>query len=646
MKSDPAFCLSLLDSVPDLIFVRSYEGRMLYCNRALAGVAGINIDEFLEPAFNMWPAAEDQKVFYRELESRVIETGEEVVIEEQIIDTAGQIRFYLTRKRAFTDPAGAVHVLSVSTNIDRIKGYQKEMQRVLQMRNDFFSSLSHEIRTPMNAIIGMTELLLKRSPRKDQLKLLQTLGFSSRNLLHLINEILDFSKMEAGKIEFEKINFSLPELLDHIRGSHLPRADSHGLKLELITEDNCPEVVNGDPVRLTQILNNLLGNALKFTVEGFVRLEAGVLEKTAEGYIIRFQVADSGIGIPATQLESIFDPFHQASPSTTRLYGGTGLGLAIVRNIAELQSGKVTVESMEGRGTRFTVDLPFALPDPGQPVRQQQLQVSGETRWKKRLRVLYVEDVSTNQFLIAEILGGWGVDVMMAGDGYQALELIQREQFDLVLMDIQMPGISGYETTRRIRSLEREYFRNVPIIALTASTSEDTRHEIFRCGMQDYVTKPINMDELRTKIIEYTNIPEERTGSEEDLSAGPVLTDSGAPTAIDFASVDRLFTGNRSRYDEFLRLSIDEFKANHEKLKECLKERDPATFRQVRHRMKSLISTFGMKELSEYLDQVKERLELGTAAAGDEREASITLALHIEYIIDVLEHKIASLKWQ
>jgi PAS domain S-box-containing protein len=645
MKSDLAFLHALLDSMPDLVFVRDSSGRMLYCNKALQEISGKSSIELTSAEAGLWPSGDDQMVYYRDLESRVMALQEEAVIEEQIAGPGGEPHYYQTCKRPIQLPSGETCLLSVSTNIDRIKNYQKEMQRVLQSRNEFFSAMSHEIRTPMNAIIGMSELLLKRNPRKDQLKLLQTLGFSSRNLLHLINEILDFSKMEAGKVEFEQINFNLPELLENIRRSHQPRAETRGLSLELKISRRLPEVINGDPVRLTQVLNNLLSNAVKFTEKGYVRLEARLLQQSDERVLLQFRVADSGIGIPKNRLESVFDPFQQASLSTTRLYGGTGLGLAIVKNIVELQKGTIEVRSREGVGTRISIELPFRGPDESLPLSAHPAGISREARWKMKLRVLYVEDVNTNQLLIDEILGGWGVQVQMAGDGYKALELLAGgEEYDLILMDIQMPGINGYETTRRIRALDGAYFKQVPIIALTASTSDETRHEIFRCGMQDFITKPINTDELRAKIIEHTSVVEEEmtaTAPEQALEGYAEV-----PTGISFAAVDQLFLGNLSRYQEFLRMSIEEFKANQEKLIHAVRDWDLPAFRQVRHRMKSLMSTFGMKDLSAYLDRLRKRLEKGVADTDEQAEISQMLTLQIEHITDVLAHKLASLKWQ
>ncbi len=262
--------------------------------------------------------------------------------------------------------------------------------------------------------------------------------------------------------------------------------------------------------------------------------------------------------------------------------------------------GTITLVSEQCKGSCFRVELSLGKTD-DQPVHTLPISQLRNVSWQIRLNILYVEDVSTNQYLIEEMLTDWGINVDMASDGYEALEKIADCTYDLLLMDIQMPGIDGFETVRRIRSLEGSYYKEVPIIAMTASTSESTRHEIFRSGMQDIIQKPVNIDELRARIIEYSSI-------DEAFSSAPTPEEETSKRSISFERTDQLFLSNRLRYQEFLRMAIEEFTINLDLMKEAIKSGDLISFRPINHRMKNLLHTFGMEDLLDHLEEIKERL--------------------------------------
>lgn len=643
LEMQKEFIEQLFDTDPNLIFVRDGNGRMIYCNKAVAELVGLSRDEFLNKENNTFPAMDGKFQKYLEMEQKVINHGEELLLEEQIPDSNGIVNYFQTIKKPLKTQGGDVNMLNISTNINKIKYYEKETQNVMKARNEFFSAMSHEIRTPMNAILGMTELLLKRNPRKDQGKLLSTLHFSSKNLLTLINDILDLSKIEAGKIEIEEVNFNVKELVENVMVSLRPKALDKDLKINVKISNSIPEAINGDYIKLNQILNNLLSNAIKFTSEGSIEISVDMVKKTQTGYQLKFEIKDTGIGIDKDKLSTIFDPFLQANKSTQRVYGGTGLGLSIVKNLIEIQKGTIEVQSEINIGSTFIVNLPFKNIDSSLPVNSLSNSMVSDFKWKMKLNVLYVEDVVTNQFLIEEILSDWGISVTMASDGYKALELIKDKSYDLILMDIQMPGIDGLETTKRIRALKDPYFKNVPILALTASTTDSTRDEIFLCGMQDYVLKPINVDDLRTKIVEVTNIVDEF----KDLS---IVEVAGAveekDTKILFENTDKLFLGNLVRYQEFLKMTIDEFKVNLDLLKVSIYDDDLIKYRQLRHRMKSIIATFGMSELIKLLNDIKINMKERTLTSKEKKEYINALEHHISFLTDSLSNKLASLKWQ
>lgn len=643
LEMQKEFIEQLFDTDPNLIFVRDGNGRMIYCNQAVVELVGMSREEFLSIEKNMFPASEKQMQDYLEMEGKVINQGEEIQIEEQIADSNGVINYFQTIKKPLKTEDGDVNILSISTNINKIKYYEKETQNMMKARNEFFSAMSHEIRTPMNAILGMAELLLRRKPRKDQSKLLQTIHFSSKNLLSLINDILDFSKIESGKIEIEEVNFNIKKLVENVMASLRPRAFDKNLKFSYKISDNVPEIVNGDYIKLSQILNNLLSNALKFTDRGDIDINIDLQNQTKSGYVLKFDIKDTGIGIVKDKIKYIFDPFHQANTSTTRVYGGTGLGLSIVQNLVKIQKGTIDVKSEEHVGSVFTVTLPFKKSDASMPVNSLPTSKIIDLKWKMKLNVLYVEDVTTNQFLIKEILADWGITVDMASDGYEGLQMIEQKNYDLILMDIQMPGIDGLETTRRIRAMDDPYFKNVPILAVTASTTEATRDEIFISGMQDFILKPINVDDLRAKIVEHSSVIDEF----KDLNIVEVEhDDKETDTKIIFERTDKLFLGNLVRYQEFLKLTVEEFKTNLELLTFSIYDEDLMNYRRLRHRMKSLIATFGMNELLKLLDEIKAKLKEGSLSKKEKKEFTTMLGYHLNFLIDSLTNKLASLKWQ
>lgn len=643
LEMQKEFIEQLFDTDPNLIFVRDGNGRMIYCNKAVAELVGKSREEFLSIEQNMFPAADGQIQVYQEMEEKVINKGEEILIEEKISDSKGVLNHFQTIKKPLKTHNGDVNMLNISTNINKIKYYEKETHNAMKARNEFFSAMSHEIRTPMNAIIGMTELMLRRKPRKDQSKLLQTLHFSSKNLLSLINDILDFSKIESGKIEIEEVNFNVKELIDNVMVSLRPKALDKNITIAYKLFEGVPEVINGDYIKLSQVLNNLLSNAIKFTNEGKIDIDVHLQKKTKSKFKLRFEIRDTGIGIANDKIQNIFDPFHQANKSTTRVYGGTGLGLSIVKNLVEMQQGTIDVKSVENKGSVFCVILPFKNADMSLPVNSLPTSKISDFKWKMSLNVLYVEDVTTNQFLIEEILGDWGIKVEMASDGFEALKMIAQKSYDLILMDIQMPGIDGLETTRRIRSMDDPYFKNIPILALTASTTESTKDEIFISGMQDFILKPVNVDDLRAKIVEHSSITDEF----KDLKIIDVEPDEQEEaTKIIFERTDKLFLGNIVRYQEFLGLTIEEFKVNLDLLKVSILDNDLTKYRQLRHRMKSLIATFGMKELLTLMDQIKAKLKEGKLSKKEMKEFNTSLDYHVNFLIDSLTNKLASLKWQ
>ncbi|QNF35221.1 response regulator [Adhaeribacter swui] len=403
---------------------------------------------------------------------------------------------------------GTDGILIIAKDISKQKQTEQELieaknkaEAANEAKSSFLSTMSHEIRTPMNAVIGFTHLLLKNDPRLDQEEYLKVLKFSADNLLTLINDILDFSKIEAGKIEFEKIDFNPKKLISNICDAFQQKADEKGLRLKLLLDQDLPSMIVGDPVRLSQILTNLISNAVKFTKEGSVMVMAEVIKITQANTTINFKVTDTGIGIPDNKLELIFESFTQAKSDTTREYGGSGLGLTIIKHLLKLQGSDIFVESKIGKGSSFYFDLTFE--NSNRPAANNKETVVSAPKSLKGTRLLIAEDNQINIFLVRQFLEQWQIDFDIAENGLVALDLVKANDYDLILMDLQMPEQDGYDTTLAIRQLDDEKYQKVPIIALTASAMLDIQDRAFQVGMNDYLSKPFNPDELYNRIVKY-----------------------------------------------------------------------------------------------------------------------------------------------
>lgn len=379
---------------------------------------------------------------------------------------------------------------------------KEQAENSMKAKEMFLSTMSHEIRTPLNAVIAMGHLLMEEDPRPEQVENLQTLKFSSENLLVLINDILDFSKIDAGKIEFEEVPMNIRDLVKGLRKALYPVAIEKKIDLITFVEDEVPQTVLGDPVRLNQVLTNLVSNGLKFTISGSVKLEVRLESANDQQCEIAFVITDTGIGIAKDKFEQIFESFEQASKDTTRKFGGTGLGLTITKRLLELQGSQIQLESEFGKGSKFFFNLKFKRAR-GQ-VSMGITELVPDEQLLKGLRILLVEDNSVNRLIATKFLEKWGASISYAENGLIGVEKAASEAFDVILMDLQMPEMDGFEATRNIRKMGTPRAIKVPILALTAAAMVEVKDQVMKAGMNDYIAKPFNPEDLFSKIARHS----------------------------------------------------------------------------------------------------------------------------------------------
>ncbi|TGN10415.1 ATP-binding protein [Leptospira ilyithenensis] len=425
----------------------------------------------------------------------------------QFLKRNGEIMDIILSATAIKDASGKM-LLSRSTFIDNTKSseYERELVKAKKKaeeanlaKSEFLSSMSHELRTPLNAVIGLTILLLEENPKAEQIENLNNLKFSSETLLSLINDILDFSKIEERRISLESIVFRIDSLLGSVFKSFDQKAKEKLLKLVTHVDANFPSTVKADPTRLLQILNNLLSNAIKFTREGEISVNAKLVSQTDTSYMIQLQIQDTGIGIPEEKLQLIFDKFMQVSGDTTRRFGGSGLGLAISKGLLDLMGGTIEVKSIFGVGTTFTVTLPVerTLETIDTDVNLEHIDYTT----LRGSRILIADDILINREIVARFLTKWGVEIGHAVDGIDVLDQLKSNHYDVILMDLHMPDMDGYQATQVIRKGDIvPDKKDIPIIALTASAQLETQEKIKEVGMNDYIAKPFLPKELYTKL--------------------------------------------------------------------------------------------------------------------------------------------------
>lgn len=491
---------AIIEHSPAMIFAKDLEGKYTLMSQSFKNYFKIDPELIIGKT--------DHQIFPPSVAKEFLEKDKQLkkekflTMEETLINEHDNSEATIYTNKFFTkDHTGAINgIAGMSSDITPIiklqqlyKGQIKKNAEAVRLKTEFLANMSHEIRTPLNGIIGFINLLMSSPTKTKQQDYLNKMRTSSDSLLNIVNEILDFSKIEARKFKIEQKHFLLDDVLQKVIQCF---PDQNNLKLEYQLDHNIPKYLLGDQHRITQVICNLVANAIKFTNDGSVKVKAELIEQKLNFNKMLFSIVDTGIGLSEESLKKLFEPFAQADSSTSRIYGGTGLGLNISKNIVELMDGEIGVKSTLGAGSTFWFTLTLESGD------ENELVIDNNSEVKKmnleNTRVLLVEDNELNQFVTTELLSKEGLIVELANNGSEALTILEEKQYDVVLMDINMPIMDGYETTRALRKQEK--FKLLPIIAMTANAMIPDKIKCLDAGMNDHTAKPFNLSELLQKI--------------------------------------------------------------------------------------------------------------------------------------------------
>ncbi|UYZ62654.1 PAS domain S-box protein [Hymenobacter weizhouensis] len=628
----------VIDTVPNLIHLKDAAGNYVLANAATAQLFGLSLDALTKTNAQALAASFPDLERYTAYDRQVIASGQELAREDTFTGADGRQRWFYSIKRPFVLADGTVQVLGVDNDITELKRTEQDLQLAKEVaeenaraRQTFLTNMSHEIRTPMNGVLGLAALLAKTPLQEQQQQYLHHIRQSAESLLVVINDILDMAQLGAGRIRLETVPFELRDVLKDSCQALLPKATEKGISLRLeLPPAAVPTRVLGDPHRLRQVLLNLLSNAIKFTERGHVLLRCQPEENPTGSPRFQFAVLDTGIGIPEGQLEQLFEPFMQASASTAREYGGSGLGLSIARGLVELLGGRLTAESRLHHGSTFRFSLPFGqAPEADPPAAPAPCPNYAALRG---YRVLLTEDNAVNQLLVQTMLRGWGLEVDAAASGPEALALFRQHRYDVVLMDIQMPGMDGMVATRLLREHPDPERARTPVVAFTAHAMAGEAERYRAAGLDAYLSKPFREAELFQTI----------AGLLPNLPALPCGAAAGAPPQpcpklYDLSNLRQFTNQDETFIRRLVRLFSNTTPPLVEELETHLAQRQVQPLSAAAHQLKSSV---GGLQIQVLLDPLR---ALETAATAPTPPDWSALAEHVHIIRATLNEVIRQL---
>ncbi|WP_179319354.1 PAS domain-containing hybrid sensor histidine kinase/response regulator [Winogradskyella helgolandensis] len=490
----------IVDTIEGVIFKTDLSGNFKYLNKACKDLLGISVEEALNKNYREFLVGINKDENLR-LQNFFAEHHDDFVTLLKFFKPTGekvwvQVRLVLT----YDNDGIANGTIGTMTDVTQLKETEIELNLANKTKDEFLSTMSHEIRTPLNAVIGMSDILLMEKFLPEQLENLQVLKYSSEHLLALINDLLNLNKFKSNEVKLVEDDFNLSELIQNIQLHFKHTAINNNLSFETVLDSSIPSVLKGDSLKLSQVLKNLLSNAFKFTHKGGVTFEIELLSSTNDVTTIRFNVKDSGIGVSYDKQKDIFKSFVQASDNTSQLYGGSGLGLYISKELLNIQSTSLQLESTEGKGSKFWFDISLKNSDKIDAIKQNYISKTNPID----LKVLVAEDNQINALVLKKLFNKWKINYEIANNGQELLDLYNQKHFDLILMDLQMPILNGYDTTRYIRKMNDIRKSTIPIVALTAFSQSEVKEKTKRYKMNGYLSKPFNVNELHELLSFYS----------------------------------------------------------------------------------------------------------------------------------------------
>jgi len=581
------FYKSVVEDGSDIIFIVDYRGEILYHNNSAKETLGYKSNSLVGKNFFDLILPSTLPAFRKQYQSSTRKSYNESV-EFQFLCRDKSYKYLEFNSINLKHKEGIEGLILDCRDITQRKEDAAELLRAQKAKEQFLANVSHEIRTPINGIAGMATLLSQNPTVKEQSTYLNAIKSAAENLKVIINDILDLASIESGKLKFEQIGFNIRDLLTSIIDSFSVQSKQKGITMNYTLDGSISTILIGDPFRLNQILINLISNALKFTHAGKIEIKCSLQKVQNKRQHIQIDVTDTGIGIPADKLNTIFESFSQADASVTRKYGGTGLGLTIVKQLVELQNGRITVKSEEDKGTTFSVFIPYLIGKTNKIESSASIinRQRAEQANMKNMKILLAEDNDINRLYATSILKMWECNTDVAENGYVALEKVRNNDYDIVLMDIQMPVMDGFEATKAIR-MGGAPKNKIPIIALTANATPMDMEKCLNAGMNDCIGKPFTPENLFSVLAKYSLLK----NIKHELTSHP-----STQKLVDLSHLQKIADGNPTFVQDIVDSFLQSIQPSIQMIKSLQKKKDWENMEKVVHKIKPTLSMVGMNE--------------------------------------------------